>query len=91
MLKAKSRKIRKPARAVSRKKISKPKTAEISPREVAALETAAVRQQESERTWLKMTDSAPEDEDRWSAVEENLLSKTQERDHPERRWKYFAK
>lgn len=92
MLKRKTRKNRKPATpAASRKKIKTKTAGKMSPKEVVALERAAARHQDSERAWLNMTAAAPEEEDRWSRVEENLLAKTQERNHSERRWKYFAK
>lgn len=60
----------------------------LSPAEVAALEQQAAQQAKSETAWLNMTAPPPGD-DRWSAVEENMLDK--DRGDSERRWKYFAK
>lgn len=58
--------------------------------EVIVLEQEAAQQNKSENSWLRMT-APPPGEDRWSAVEEHLLTREQEHDHSERRWKYFAK
>ena len=64
----------------------------ISPDEVISLEHQAAQHQKSELSWLSMTAAPPADEnDRWSAVEEHLLSRSREQDHSARRWKYFAK
>lgn len=85
-------------RARKANKISKPKNAKTSARltdnisaaEVDVLERQAAQQAKSESAWLNMTAPPPGD-DRWSALEENLLDKDRSRDHSERRWKYFAK
>ena len=75
------------------KKISKKtnSSAAISPNEVAALESAASLQKNSERTWLNMTSASADDSDGWSVIEEHLLDRNQKKNHSERRWKYFSK
>ena len=86
-----SRKTSKPK--ASTKKISKKinSAADISPNEVAALENAASLQKNSERAWLSMTSASADDSDGWSVVEEHLLDRNQQKNHSERRWKYFSK
>lgn len=63
---------------------------EMSREEIVTLDTQAVAQKRSEQAWLSMT-SIPKEEDRWSHVEEHLLSKPHESGHALRRWKYFSK
>lgn len=100
-IRAKKRSVRAAAKIKARArkiKISKPKNAKtparladnLSATEVDILERQAAQQAKSENAWLSMTTPPPGD-DRWSALEENLLDKDRSRDHSERRWKYFAK
>lgn len=63
---------------------------DLSPEEVASLEDQLQRHQRSEQAWQKLL-AHDEDDDRWTGVEEHLLSQSQRQDHAERRWKYFAK
>ncbi|MHB2025582.1 MAG: hypothetical protein ACYCPQ_02910 [Elusimicrobiota bacterium] len=44
-----------------------------------------------ERAWLSLAQPGPDDDDRWSIVEEHLLSRDEHRQHSFRRWKYFSK
>lgn len=81
----KSRKTRKTA--ASRKNVP----AEISPADVSLHEEQAARHAQSERAWQSLTAGAPDEEDRWSTVEEGLLARDQGRNQSLRRWKYFAK
>ena len=62
---------------------------EISAEEAAFLDDQLRRHEQSERAWQKLA-GLPEEDDRWSQVEEHLLTQSQRPD-PERRWKYFAK
>mgnify|MGYP001604055395 CR=1 FL=1 len=94
-IRVKKRVVRKAKAVVSPRKTLKTKvklrpSEHISPAEVGVLELQAAQQAKSESSWLSMT-TPPPGEDRWSAVEENLLTKEREHDHSERRWKYFAK
>lgn len=80
-------------RAPARKTATKTKTpkAEFSREEVEVLADQLERHQASERAWQRLAGLDETGEDRWSAVEEHLLSKDQQSQHAERRWKYFAK
>ncbi|MBI4377084.1 MAG: hypothetical protein HY549_11620 [Elusimicrobia bacterium] len=55
------------------------------------LENEAAAQRRSEKAWLYMTQAAPDDNDRWIRVEDQLAAKWSGRNHSERRWKYFSK
>jgi hypothetical protein len=88
-LKAKSQKAaaRSSVKPARKAKILKP---EFSPEEVTSFEQQVARHQHSESAWQRLA-AAPEGDDRWTEVEEHLLSKEQQQDHAERRWKYFSK
>ena len=73
----------------SKKRPSKSPVVRISREEVARLEAEVVSHQRSERAWLSMT--AGEEDDGWTAVEEHMLSKSQQQDRSLFRWKHFAK
>lgn len=92
-VKRKSRKTRKlaAARAAPRRKILKPAAAEISPEEVVTLEQDAQSAKRSEQAWLTMSAASPDDDDKWSNVEEHLIAKPHESEHSARRWKHFSK
>ncbi len=89
-----ARKSRKTQKPTVKRRITKSKLAQtgktLSPQEIASLEDAADRQQKSERAWLSMT-KAPEEDDRWTSLEEALRTKALGRGRAQRRWKYFAK
>lgn len=63
----------------------------MPPKEKSRKKSKPSPPKDSEKVWLKMTDAAPDEADRWSNVEEDLVDKTQQHDHSERRWKYFSK
>ena len=68
-------------------KVLKP---EFTPEEVATFERQLALHKQAESAWQRLA-ALPEGDDRWSAVEEDLLSRSQSRGHAERRWKYFSK
>jgi len=88
-LKAKQSKsaVRTSAKAARKAKVLKP---EFTPEEVASFERQLALHRQAESAWQRLT-SPPEGDDRWSAVEEDLLSRSESRGHAERRWKYFSK
>jgi hypothetical protein len=71
----------KPARKA---KVLKP---EFSPEEVESFDRQVALHQQAEKAWQRLT-SPPEGEDRWGAVEDNLLARSE---GTEKRWKYFSK
>lgn len=73
-------------KAPSRRLVLKPEA--ISPEEVTHIEAVVKRFEESERAWQRMT-AAPDEDDKWSSVEEHLL--TQREGDADRRWKFFSK
>lgn len=79
-----------PARKTQAKRKALKPSPEISGEEVATLAAQLERHEQSEKAWQRLA-TPEEGEDRWSAVEEHLLNKTQQSHHAERRWKYFAK
>ncbi len=71
---------------VRRSLVLKPES--ISADEVVQIESVVKRFEESEKAWQRMT-AAPDEDDKWSSVEEHLLAR---RDgDAERRWKFFSK
>ncbi|UPT74031.1 MAG: hypothetical protein M0D55_19755 [Elusimicrobiota bacterium] len=52
------------------------------------IESVVKRFEESEKAWQRMT-AAPDEDDRWSGVEEHLL--TRRDGDADRRWKFFSK
>lgn len=86
---------RKKLAAVKRRPISAPRRkkaaeSDLSREELVTLDSQVSQQKASEQAWQRMT-ALPTDEDRWSHVEEHLLSKPHESGHALRRWKYFSK
>lgn len=73
-------------KSVSRRLVLKPES--ITPDEVVHIESMVKRFEESEKAWQRMT-AAPEDDDKWSSVEEHLL--TRRDGDSDRRWKFFSK
>ncbi len=61
----------------------------LNKEEIVQLDAVAENHRVSERAWQQLT-AVPEGDDRWSAVEDNLLAKP-DRGESERRWKYFSK
>ena len=61
-----------------------------SPEEVDLLQKQAESHRSTEEAWQKLADGG-DDDDRWSAVEENLLSRDLQQENAERRWKFFSK
>ena len=61
-----------------------------TPEEVIHFEQQAENHKKSEQAWQRLTDPGVED-DRWSTVEEHLLTKDQQSANAERRWKFFSK
>jgi hypothetical protein len=88
-LKAKQRQsaVRSSAKPARKAKVLKP---EFTPEEVATFETQLALHKQAENAWQRLT-SPPDGDDRWSEVEESLLSKSESRGTAERRWKYFSK
>ena len=84
----KKRVVRKKAAAPAVRRTAKKKAAanHISPDEVVILEHQAAQSHKSEQSWLNMT-AAPDGDDRWGAVEEHLLAKSQD----DKTWKYASK
>lgn len=80
-----------PSTAARRKAVKLKPSPEISPQDVASFEIEAARHQRSESAWQSLANPAPGEDDRWTAVEEHLLARSQGKDHSMRRWKYFAK
>ncbi len=85
------RKAKAAPRRKARGKPVKPASPELTREEVLALEEAALRSRKAERTWRKMSDPAPAEDDGMDSVEERLVSKENEDRHSARRWKYFSK
>ncbi|MEK7858461.1 MAG: hypothetical protein AAB320_04890 [Elusimicrobiota bacterium] len=75
-------------RRTAKKKIAAKKLAtnHISPDEVVVLENQAAQSHKSEQSWLRMT-AAPDGDDRWVAVEEKIVAKSQD----DKTWKYASK
>jgi hypothetical protein len=71
---------------VSRRKVG----TDWTPEEVVHLETQVENHKRSEQAWQRLTD-AGDDDDRWTNVEEHLLSRDQKSAGAERRWKFFSK
>lgn len=88
-LKAKQSKsaVRTSSKPARKAKVLKP---EFTPEEVATFERQLALHRQAENAWQRLT-SPPEGDDRWSSVEEDLLSRSESRGHAERRWKYFSK
>lgn len=84
---AKTVKTKKPAKKA---RISKAPAPEMTPEEVKALEIQVDSSKRAENSWLKMTDTTPED-DQWSDTEESLIRKPAEGQHAARSWKHFSK
>jgi hypothetical protein len=60
----------------------------LNPKEVEALLNQLQSEERSEKAWQEMTAVKPSaEDDRWNAVEENLISSGQGAKH----WKHFAK
>lgn len=58
--------------------------------EVDLLQKSAESHKHAEQAWQKLAD-AGDDDDRWSAVEEHLLTRDLQQESAERRWKFFSK
>lgn len=89
---AKPTKISKASKSAKPIKLAKQKIIKLQPltvNEVVDLERQVSAQKHSERSWQDMT--SPTGDDKWGAVEENLVQKPNARAHSERRWKYYSK